>query len=254
VNNVSCLVQFAELFRSASKPVKNGKPTNVLITGGSNGIGRSLALRYARPGSLIALTGRNTERLNAVAAEVRALGAQVLTSTVDVADEQAMATFVLELDTKHPLDLVIANAGVHASTIGWKGLEENTRQLNAVNVQGVYNTVMPLIERFKQRKAGQLAVVASLGGFFDIPRAVSYAAGKSGLIVFCRGLRHALTPFGVRVNTVASCIGPPLDVTLLFVYERSAPALSIPASPRTSTRAPRARPSSCRPTRQPASS
>jgi len=85
---------------------------------------------------------------------------------------------------------------------GFKGLETNTKQLNKINVDGVYNTVLPIIGNFKERKSGQIVVVASLSALYDFPRALSYSAGKSALLVYFRGLRQVLSAYDVKVNTI----------------------------------------------------
>src|SRR5262245_53251578 len=95
-------------------------PRSVLITGASSGIGKALALCYAAPSAFRALTGRDAARTEAVAAACRANGASVLAETVDAADTVAMADFVARVHRAHPLDLVIANAGISAGT-GSKG-------------------------------------------------------------------------------------------------------------------------------------
>src|SRR3546814_1399846 len=91
-------------------------PQSIVITGGSSGIGEALALAYAAPGIVLALTGRDAGRLEAVAGRCRAKGATVATGTLDVRDPVALADWLAAVDRDHPLDLVIANAGISAGT------------------------------------------------------------------------------------------------------------------------------------------
>lgn len=84
----------------------------ILVTGASSGIGRALALRYAQEGRSLALFGRDAARLEAVAAQCRAKGAETAVTIADVRDRRAMADRIAEADARDPLDLVIANAGV----------------------------------------------------------------------------------------------------------------------------------------------
>ena len=91
-------------------------PRSILITGASSGIGAALALAYAGPGVSLALGGRDAGRLEAVAAACRQRGAAVHAGIIDVADREAMARWIEEIDRAAPIDLVIANAGIGVGT------------------------------------------------------------------------------------------------------------------------------------------
>ena len=87
-------------------------PATIVITGASSGIGRALALQYARDKALIALLGRDQTRLDAVAADCRARGAETITAAFDVRDRVGLWRWLNDFDSVHPVDLVIANAGM----------------------------------------------------------------------------------------------------------------------------------------------
>ena len=91
-------------------------PKAILITGASSGIGAALAKVYAGPGVSLALTGRQEERLAAVAAQCRERGAAVTTAALDVTNPAALADWIAAMDQARPLDLVIANAGISGGT------------------------------------------------------------------------------------------------------------------------------------------
>ena len=94
-------------------------PRSIVITGASSGIGEALALLYAAPGVTLALTGRDSARLEAVAQRCRAAGARVDAAVIDVADRAAMADWLARIDAADPVDLLIANAGMSAGT-SWR--------------------------------------------------------------------------------------------------------------------------------------
>jgi len=180
--------------------VKN--PKSLLISGASSGIGRALALAYAAPDVHLALCGRSSERLTQIARLCRDQGARVDHRSIDVQDRHAMAEWVLSADTRQPLDLVVANAGI-ASGTGVDGTEEEqTRDIFAVNLAGVLNTVLPLIERMQQRRHGQIALVSSLAGFWGLPSAPAYSASKAAIRSYGEGLRGRLAPDGIEVNVI----------------------------------------------------
>jgi short-subunit dehydrogenase len=177
-------------------------PRTILITGASSGIGEALALIYAGPGMTLVLTGRDRERLNAVAARCTERGAAVRAATVDVADRAAMADWLSLVDHESPVDLCIANAGISGGT-GRRGeSEEQARRILAVNVDGVLNTIHPLIGPMKERGRGQLALVSSLAGLRGYPGAPAYCASKAAVKSYGESLRLDLRPVGIEVSVI----------------------------------------------------
>ena len=174
-------------------------PTAILITGASSGIGAALARAYAAPGMHLSLSGRDTQRLAAVAEACRAAGAEVAADAVDVTDRAAMTAWLDARDDARPLDLVIANAGIDGSSIDES---ERLYRIFEVNVAGVFHTVMPALERMRARRRGQIAIVSSLAGFRGLPSAVAYSASKAAVRSFGEGLRGRHAEDGVAVSVV----------------------------------------------------
>lgn len=177
-------------------------PRCILITGASSGIGEALALDYAAPGRRLLLTGRDTARLEDVAAACRARGAEVVTATLDVTDRQGMADWLLARDGERPVDLAVANAGISAGTGQGEESDAQARAIFAVNLDGVLNTVQPLLPRFVARRRGQFALVSSLAGFRGFPGAPAYCASKAAVRIYGESLRGGLAASGVEVSVV----------------------------------------------------
>jgi short-subunit dehydrogenase len=176
---------------------------SIVITGASSGIGEALALDYARTGIRLALGGRDSERLAAAAAACQARGAEVEARTIDIADRAAMAQWLAAQDAARPVDLVIANAGISIEKGPGQGLdEERTRRTFAVNVEGTFNTVFPLLDAMRARRDGQIGLVASLAGFIGLPRAAAYNASKSAVRVWGESIRHQLRADNVGVSVI----------------------------------------------------
>ncbi|MBM3647606.1 MAG: SDR family NAD(P)-dependent oxidoreductase [Alphaproteobacteria bacterium] len=177
--------------------------TNIVITGASSGIGAALAHEFAAPGAVLALTGRDAGRLEAVAADCRAKGATVVAGRVDVVDRAAFATFLTAFDDAHPVDLVIANAGISIDKDN-SSLDDFSviRKTFDVNVGGVLNTVEPLLPRLTARKRGQIGIVSSLAGFIGLPYSASYNASKAAIRVWGESIRYVLKKDGIGVSVI----------------------------------------------------
>jgi len=176
---------------------------SIVITGASSGIGAALAVDYAAPGVALALSGRDAGRLQAVADACRAKGATVDAGQVDVVDREGLATWLTKFDDAHQVDLVIANAGVSIDKDN-SSLDEFTivRKTFAINVDGVFNTIEPLVGRMMERRRGQMAVVSSLAGFIGLPYSASYNASKAAVRVWGESIRYVLRKSDIGVSVI----------------------------------------------------
>ena len=177
--------------------------SSIVLTGASSGIGEALALDYAAPGVALALTGRDAERLEAVASACRAKGATVVADTIDVTDRDRFLPWLTAFDQAHPVDLVIANAGISIDKDN-SSLDDFSiiRKTLDVNINGVLNTVEPLLAPMIARKRGQIAVVSSLAGFIGLPYSASYNASKAAVRVWGESIRYVLKKDGIGVSVI----------------------------------------------------
>lgn len=175
---------------------------SILITGASSGLGAGLARAFAASGTTLHLSGRDLARLDEVAGQCRAKGAQVHLRQIDVTDPAACADWVLASESVSPLDLVIANAGISAGTGGGGETAEQTRTIFATNVDGVFNTVMPALPPMQSRRRGQIAIMSSLASFRGFPGAPAYCASKAAVRVWGEGLRGEMAPFSIGVSVI----------------------------------------------------
>ena len=176
---------------------------SIVITGASSGIGEALALDYAAADVALALNGRDDVRLQAVADACRTKGATVDARAVDVVDRAALAAWLVAFDDLHPVDLLIANAGVSIDKDN-SSLDDFSivRRTMAINLDGVLNTVEPLVGRLMARGRGQIAVVSSLAGFIGLPYSASYNASKAAVRVWGESIRYVLKKSGIGVSVV----------------------------------------------------
>lgn len=176
----------------------------VVITGASSGIGKALALAYARPDTRLGLLGRDATRLGDVATACRNAGADVSCETIDVRTRDAMAAWITRFDDVSPIDLLIANAGVMEGTPPGGTIEsaEASYALMQTNVLGVLNTVQPLLPRMMERGRGQIAIVSSLAALIPLRDSPSYCASKSAALAYGLSLRDLLRSHGIGVSVI----------------------------------------------------
>ncbi len=173
---------------------------NILITGASSGVGAELAKAYAGSGVKLFLSGRQSERLEAVAQECRKRGAQAVTAIIDVRNSEELAGWIQSIDNEHPIDVLIANAGI--SNAGKRVTCEKNQLLFDVNLQGVLNTIHPIIPRMEKRKQGHIVLMSSLAGFAGRARAPAYCASKAAVRIYGEALGGQLKKAGVHVSVV----------------------------------------------------
>jgi NADP-dependent 3-hydroxy acid dehydrogenase YdfG len=154
-------------------------PKTVLVTGATSGIGAAVARRLAADGHDIVLTGRRIERLTAIAAELRTAGHRADARALDVTDRHAFADLVDAVTTAHgKLDVLVGNAGVMLlSRLDALRVDEWDRMLD-VNVRGLYNGFAAVLPHFRERGAGHIITVASIGAHEVSPTSAIYSATK----------------------------------------------------------------------------
>jgi len=181
----------------------------ILVTGAGSGIGRALALRFAREGARLLLLGRRPAPLAQVAREIAAAGGSpALTLACDVRQPGAVETALAEVTRRSgPLFACIANAGIGGPNTpgapGAPGTVDRFDELVATNLNGTYHTL-----RAAQRNLGpgpaarHLVVVSSILARLGVAGYTGYCASKAGLLGLVRALAQELARENVQVNAV----------------------------------------------------
>ncbi|MYN09959.1 SDR family oxidoreductase [Pseudoduganella aquatica] len=175
----------------------------VLITGASSGIGEATARLLAQHGMHVVLGARRTDRLELLAAQIRAAGGSADFHGLDVTDADDVQTFVLAAHKQHGrVDVMINNAGVMPlSRLDALKLKEWDRMLD-VNVRGVLYGIAAVLPLMQVRRAGQIINIASIGAYTVSPTAAVYCATKFAVAAITEGLRQEVGG-DIRVTLVS---------------------------------------------------
>jgi NADP-dependent 3-hydroxy acid dehydrogenase YdfG len=163
----------------------------VLITGASSGIGAGIARELGKAGATLVLGARRTDRLDALAQEIRAEGGTVLTRRLDVTDRADVAAFA-EAARKEfgRVDVIINNAGVMPlSPLASLKVDEWDRMVD-VNIKGVLYGIAAVLPDMVARKSGHVINIASIGALAVSPTAAVYCATKFAVRAISDGLRQ----------------------------------------------------------------
>jgi len=170
------------------------------ITGASTGIGRALALRLVRDGWRVAASARGSDALTRLASES---GGAIRAFPLDVTDAGATLRVAAEIERElGAVDLAVVNAGTDARTPATDFDPAVARRVIEVNLIGAANTLAAAMPEMIRRRAGHIAVVASVAGYRGLPRAAAYSASKAGLIALAEGLKFDLDKHGVKIQVI----------------------------------------------------
>ena len=179
-----------------------------LITGGTAGIGKEIALQFARQGADVLIFGTNEERATEVIAELKAAACRedqhFEALIVDVASKKAVEETIQVLLTQFgTLDILVNNAGVTRDGLLMKMSEEDWDTVLDVNLKSVYNTCQAIVRSMLKARKGKIINISSVVGLTGNSGQANYAASKSGMIGFTKALAQELASRGICVNCIA---------------------------------------------------
>jgi len=183
-----------------------------LVTGGSRGIGRGIALAFAREGADVAVNYRRDEAAaRATVEEIEHLRRRAIAVRADVAEWPQVERMVAEtLAVFGTLDIVVANSGVASRTqTVWDMDIEHWHRVMAVDLHGAFYTCKATAKHLVDRRGGAIILVSSIGADVCGPLGAPYYVAKAGVNALTKSLAKECAPSGVRVN----CIAPGLIET-----------------------------------------
>ena len=175
-----------------------------LVTGAGRGIGRAIALAFAAEGARVVVTGRNTERLAQVVAEIRALGGEAEAFALDVTREEDAARVVEQvIGAWGRIDVLVNNAGVIVYDVPvWATTVEQWDELMNTNLRGMFLTCRAVAPHMMAQERGHIINIGSSSGRVPEGDYGAYVASKWGVVGYTASLAHSLRPHGIRVNGI----------------------------------------------------
>ncbi len=176
-----------------------------IVTGGTRGIGRAIALDLAANGADIAINYRKSVDLAKELAEIiRGMGRRALVIQADVSsfdDAQAMVEKVL--NDFGQVDILVNNAGMNWDGVVWKMSEEQWDRVISVDLKGTFNYTRAVTPIFREQGSGKIVNITSINGLRGKFGQTNYSAAKAGVIGFTKACARELGRYSVNVNSVA---------------------------------------------------
>ena len=171
-----------------------------VVTGGSRGIGRAIAVELGRAGATVAVVARSVEAAGQAASAFE--GGRPF--ACDVADPAQVADLVKVVEEDvGPIDILVNNAGITRDNILLRLKDEDWEAVMATNLRGAFNTTRAVARGMMKRRAGRIINIASVVGLTGNRGQANYAASKAGLIGFTKSVAQELAARGVLANVIA---------------------------------------------------
>src|SRR5215467_5566899 len=175
--------------------------TTVVITGASAGVGRAVALEFARLGCNVALLARGIERLKSAARQAEAFGVAVLAIPVDVADASALDAAAERIEAElGPIDVWVNNAMVTIFAPACATRSDEFRRVTEVTYLGQVHGTLAALRRMRRRNQGTIVQVGSALSYRAMPLQSAYCAAKFAVRAFTDALRSELAHEGSRIR------------------------------------------------------
>ncbi|MBG56577.1 MAG: 3-oxoacyl-ACP reductase [Deltaproteobacteria bacterium] len=181
----------------------NLKGQTALITGAGRGIGKTIAAKFAKLGSDLAIVDMNPISNN-VLREIEQNGTKCLSYQLDVTDVDEVDSVVKKIiDETGGIHILVNNAGITQDNLFMRMKPEQWLQVIDVNLNGVFHVTKAVIRTMVKQHSGRIVNISSVVGFSGNPGQVNYSSTKSGLIGFTKSLSREVGTRGITVNAVA---------------------------------------------------
>lgn len=176
----------------------------VVITGSSRGIGKEIALSFARAGASVIVSARSADSLQKVLKEIKDLGAKVLAVPADVSKaDDAKKLIENSIEEFGKVDILINNAGITRDNLLFRLSDEDWDSVIDTNLKGAFNCIKSCARSMMKNRFGVIINITSVVGQMGNAGQVNYSASKAGLIGLTKSVAKELSSRNIRVNAVA---------------------------------------------------
>jgi len=175
-----------------------------LVTGASRGIGRACALALARSGARVAVAARQAEKLEEVAAEIRALGAEAFVAVIDLSSQESIKEATARVAKEYGrIDILVNNAGVTRDGLAMRMKRDDWDIVIQTNLSGAFFAIQQVLPGMIRERWGRIVNITSVVGESGNAGQANYASSKAGLIGLTKSLAQEVASRNVTVNAVA---------------------------------------------------
>ena len=175
-----------------------------IVTGGSRGIGRAIAMALAREGATSIVCSRNLDSNKETAETIKSEGGSARAYQVDVTDADSVSALVNDvLKEFGRIDILVNNAGVTADNLLLRLKEEDWNRVIDTNLKGTFNCTKAVARTMVKQHGGKIINIASVVGMVGNPGQANYCAAKAGVIGFTKSIARELASRNITVNCVA---------------------------------------------------
>ncbi len=175
-----------------------------VVTGSTKGIGRAIALEFARHGARVVVSGRNQERAEQVCQEIRTNGGTAVAVIGDVANMQdADALMKTALDEFGKVDILVNNAGITKDNLVMRMSESDWDAVININLKGTFNCIKAVTRQMMKQRYGRIVNITSVVGEIGNAGQANYAASKAGIIGLTKSVARELASRNITCNAIA---------------------------------------------------
>ena len=175
-----------------------------LVTGASRGIGRACALELAKAGNKVALAARQLDKLEEVAAEIKALGGEAFVVALDLSSFDSIKEGFSKVAKEFGrIDILVNNAGVTKDNLALRLKPDDWNMVLQTNLSGAFFCIQQVISPMMRERWGRIVNISSVVGQAGNPGQANYVASKAGLLGLTKSLAQELASRNITVNAVA---------------------------------------------------